>query len=248
MTLDFGAEPHFVVLGANECGKSNQLDLIVRRVSSGFSPEQARIVVLDFRRSLLDSMPSSHLLGYAASSNPAEKLMADVSAALHKRLPGPDVRPEELRSRSWWTGPDLYVVVDDYKLVATPSGNPLVAIADLIPQAADVGLHVVLGRGFGGAGRAMYDPVIQRIRDMGNPGLIMSGSRDEGVLWSGVRGEPMPAGRGPVHLATARSAARPDGPGRAGPGRIAVLAEAGRIALPTSRGASKPAEASFRGF
>ncbi len=196
MSLDFVAEPHFVVMGANECGKSNLLDLIVRRVSTRLTPEEARIVVLDYRRSLLDSVPGSHLLGYAASSSPAEKLMADVSAALRKRLPGPDVRPEELRSRSWWTGPDLYVVVDDYELVATSTGNPLAAIADLIPQAADVGLHVVLARGFGGAGRAMYDPVIQRIRDMGNPGLIMSGSRDEGALWSGVRGEPMPAGRG----------------------------------------------------
>jgi DNA segregation ATPase FtsK/SpoIIIE, S-DNA-T family len=68
------------------------------------------------------------------------------------------------------------------ELVATTTGNPLAAISELVAQAADVGLHLVLGRGFGGAGRAMYDPVIQRIRDMGNPGLIMSGSRDEGVL------------------------------------------------------------------
>jgi S-DNA-T family DNA segregation ATPase FtsK/SpoIIIE len=196
VSLDFSAEPHFVVMGGNECGKSNLLDLIVRRVAADLSPEEARIVVLDYRRSLLDSVPGSHLLGYAASSTQAEKLMADVGAALRKRLPGPDVPPEELRSRSWWTGPDLYVVVDDYELIATSTGNPLATIADLIPQAADVGLHIVLGRGFGGAGRAMYDPVIQRIRDMGNPGLIMSGSRDEGILWSGVRGEPMPVGRG----------------------------------------------------
>jgi S-DNA-T family DNA segregation ATPase FtsK/SpoIIIE len=196
VTLDFGAEPHVVVLGENECGKSNLLDLIIRGLCRRFSPEQARIVVVDYRRCLLDSVPGSHLLGYAASASPAEKLMAETGAALRKRLPGPDLRPVELRSRSWWTGPDLFVVVDDYELVATATGNPLAAIAEHIPQAADVGLHVVLARGFGGAGRAMHDPLIQRIRDMGNPGLIMSGSRDEGVLWSGVRGEPMPAGRG----------------------------------------------------
>jgi DNA segregation ATPase FtsK/SpoIIIE, S-DNA-T family len=55
---------------------------------------------------------------------------------------------------------------------------------------------VIIARGFGGAGRAMYDPVVQRIRDMGNPGLIMSGNREEGQLWGGVRGAPLPPGRG----------------------------------------------------
>ncbi len=103
--------------------------------------------------------------------------------------------PEELRSRSWWKGPDLYVIVDDYELVASSTGNPLAQLADLTSQAADIGLHLVIARGFGGAGRAMYDPIVQRIRDMGSPGLVMSGEREEGSIW-GVRGEPLPVGRG----------------------------------------------------
>ncbi len=41
---------------------------------------------------------------------------------MQHRLPGPDVTPQQLRDRSWWTGPELYVLVDDYDLVAT--GRP----------------------------------------------------------------------------------------------------------------------------
>ena len=55
-----------------------------------------------------------------------------------------------------------------------------------MPRPRDVGLHVILARSAGGAGRAMFDPVIQRLREMGSPGLIMSGSKDEGALLGGV--------------------------------------------------------------
>jgi S-DNA-T family DNA segregation ATPase FtsK/SpoIIIE len=42
----------------------------------------------------------------------------------------------------------------------------------------------------------MFDPVIQRIKDMANPALIMSGTKDEGVLFGNVRPSPLPPGRG----------------------------------------------------
>jgi S-DNA-T family DNA segregation ATPase FtsK/SpoIIIE len=42
----------------------------------------------------------------------------------------------------------------------------------------------------------MFDPVIQRLREMGSPGLIMSGSKDEGALLGGVRPASQPCGRG----------------------------------------------------
>jgi S-DNA-T family DNA segregation ATPase FtsK/SpoIIIE len=55
---------------------------------------------------------------------------------------------------------------------------------------------MVLARSAGGAGRAMFEPVIQRMREMGSPGLIMSGSKDEGPLLGGVRPAAQPPGRG----------------------------------------------------
>jgi S-DNA-T family DNA segregation ATPase FtsK/SpoIIIE len=42
----------------------------------------------------------------------------------------------------------------------------------------------------------MYEPVIQRVRELGTPGLVMSGSKDEGVLLGDVKCAPQPPGRG----------------------------------------------------
>jgi S-DNA-T family DNA segregation ATPase FtsK/SpoIIIE len=193
--LDFGADAHFLVFGDTECGKSNLLRLIAEGVVERYPPDQARLIFIDYRRSLLDSAETEHRIGYAASSAAAVPLINDVREALAQRLPPPDLTPAQLRSRSWWKGSDLFLLVDDYDLVAGVT-NPLLPIADLIPQARDIGLHLIVARSAGGAGRAMFDPIIQRIREMGSPGLLMSGSKDEGSLLGSVRPQAQPPGRG----------------------------------------------------
>ena len=193
--LDFTADPHFLVLGDTECGKSNLLRLAAGGIAARFTPGQAKVIFLDYRRSLLDAAQIPHQIGYATSSVAAATLLEDVRGALNTRLPPPDLTPDQLRSRSWWNGSDLFLIVDDYDLVAGTQ-NPLLALAEFLPQARDVGLHVILARSAGGAGRAMFDPVIQRLREMGSPGLIMSGSKDEGALLGGVRPASQPCGRG----------------------------------------------------
>ncbi len=192
---NFAADPHFLVFGDTECGKSNVLRVLTAGIVRANTDEQAKLIFVDYRRSLLDSAEVPHQIGYATSSVTASALLKEVREALLKRLPPPDLTPGQLRARSWWSGPDLFVIVDDYELVAN-SANPMTVLSELLPQASDIGLHVVLARSAGGAGRAMFEPVIQRMREMGSPGLIMSGSKDEGQLLGGVRPVPLPAGRG----------------------------------------------------
>ena len=192
---NFAADPHFLVFGDTECGKSNLLRVLTAGIAGAYTDEQAKLIFLDYRRSLLDSAEVPHQIGYATSSVTASALLKEAREALLKRLPPPDLTPGQLRAKSWWSGPDLFVIVDDYELVAN-SANPMLVLSELLPQASDIGLHVVLARSAGGAGRAMFEPVIQRIREMGSPGLIMSGSKDEGQLLGGVRPAALPAGRG----------------------------------------------------
>jgi len=45
--------------------------------------------------------------------------------------------------RSWWTGPECFVLVDDYDLVAGGAANPVGTLLDYLPQARDVGLHLL---------------------------------------------------------------------------------------------------------
>ncbi|TXK36016.1 type VII secretion protein EccCa [Nonomuraea sp. C10] len=196
VALDFETDPHFVVFGDNECGKSNVLKLIMEGVVARQTPGEAMMIVIDYRRSLLDTAVTDHRIGYAASSTAANDLIKDARSALLKRLPPADLTPEQLRSRSWWQGADLYIVVDDYDLVATSNANPLAHLADLLPQARDIGLHLVLARQSGGASRAMFDQAVQRLKEMASPALIMSGNREEGQLFGNVRPQQLPVGRG----------------------------------------------------
>ncbi|MER7501174.1 type VII secretion protein EccCa [Nonomuraea pusilla] len=193
--IDFEADPHFIVVGDTESGKSNLLKVIAENIVTRYEPREAMMIVIDYRRSLLDTAVSEHRIGYAASGPAALELVADARNALLKRLPPADLTPEQLRARDWWKGSDLYIVVDDYDLVAT-GNNPLLPLVELLPQARDIGLHLVMSRAMGGLGRAMFDPVIQRLKDMASPAVILSGSKDEGFLFGNVRAQPLPPGRG----------------------------------------------------
>jgi S-DNA-T family DNA segregation ATPase FtsK/SpoIIIE len=124
------------------------------------------------------------------------ELTESVAGYMQNRLPGPDVTQQQLHDRSWWTGPHCYVLVDDYDLVATGPTNPLQPLLDYLAHARDIGLHLVLTRRSGGAGQALYEPVIRRLRELSSPGLVLSGDRDEGALLGAVRPGPLPPGRG----------------------------------------------------
>jgi S-DNA-T family DNA segregation ATPase FtsK/SpoIIIE len=194
--LDFANDPHFLAFGDVESGKSSLLRVITEGITAAYTPDEALILVADYRRGLLGAVPTPHLLGYAGSETVLTGLITDCETALRNRLPGADVTPDQLRNRTWWRGPELFVVVDDYELVAQVGRNPLLPLLEFLPQARDIGLHVIIARGSGGAGRALFEPVLQRVRELGSPGLMMSGSKDEGVLIGDVKPTAQPAGRG----------------------------------------------------
>jgi S-DNA-T family DNA segregation ATPase FtsK/SpoIIIE len=204
--LDFAAEPHFLCFADGESGKTNLLRTIARGIVDRCTPEQARIVIVDYRRTMLGFVESEHLLEYGVSADVLSPIISDVQRCLRKRLPGAGVTQQQLRDRSWWSGPELYVLVDDYDLVATQGGpNPLAPLLELLAQAKDVGLHLIIARRCGGAARALFEPVIARLRELSTPGIVMSGSSEEGPLLGNVRPSPMPPGRGTL---VARKAGR----------------------------------------
>jgi S-DNA-T family DNA segregation ATPase FtsK/SpoIIIE len=196
VSVDFAAEPHLLVFGDAECGKSSLLRGLATTITRRFSPEHARIIIVDYRRSLLGTIMTEHLIGYGSAASQTNELIESVAGYMERRLPGQDVTPQQLRDRSWWTGPELFVLVDDYDLVATGPANPLQPLHQYLAQARDIGLHLVLTRRSGGASRALYEPIIQRLRELSSPGVVMSGDRDEGALVGNARPSPLPPGRG----------------------------------------------------
>jgi S-DNA-T family DNA segregation ATPase FtsK/SpoIIIE len=196
VVLDFAAQPHLLAFADIESGKSTLLRTIVRGLMDNGRPSENKILLIDYRRSLLDEVSGNHLAAYATSGQQAEPFIQELADVMQGRVPGPDVTAQQLRDRSWWEGPDVYVVVDDYDMVAVASGNPLSPLIDLLSQARDIGLHLIITRRSGGASRALYDPVIARLKDLSVDGLAMSASKDEGVLLGTVRSAPRPPGRG----------------------------------------------------
>jgi S-DNA-T family DNA segregation ATPase FtsK/SpoIIIE len=201
VAIDFDAEPHLVCFADAESGKTALLRLLAHGITTASPPDRSRVVVVDYRRGLLDAVPASHLIGYASTPDAVAEAARELAASLRGRLPGPDVTPRELRARSWWSGPEVYVLVDDYDLVA-PTGagvaaaHPLLPLLEFLPQAKDVGLHLVVARRSGGAGRALFDPILGRLRELAAPGLVMNGNPDEGALVGTVKPAPQPPGRG----------------------------------------------------
>ncbi len=197
VAVDFAAEAHLIVLGDGECGKTTTLRMLCREIVRTNTAASAQLFIVDFRRTLLGIVESDHLVGYMPSAAALTSNVAALLERLHTRMPGPDVSQQQLRTRSWWAGPEIYVVVDDYDLVAGATGNnPLSPVVDFLPHAKDLGLHVVVARRSGGAARAMFDPVLARLRDLGSMGLLMSASPDEGVLLGSVRPSQLLPGRG----------------------------------------------------
>ena len=102
VSLNFDAEPHVLLFGDIESGKSSFLRSLAKMVTTAYDPSQARIIVVDYRRSLLGSVETSHLIGYGTSQQTTVDLISQVTTVMRDRLPGPEVTTEQLRNRSWW--------------------------------------------------------------------------------------------------------------------------------------------------
>ena len=194
--VDFEQDPFFLVFGESESGKSNLLRLLIKQLSERYTGDEAKLFVIDNRRSLLDATPASHLAEYIPMSNAMDHHMVALADLMQRRTPTADVTARQLRERSWWQGPTVYVVVDDYDLVSTSSGNPLGNLTEMLPFARDVGVRFIIARSTAGAGRAAYEPFMQRMQELGAQGVVLAGDPGEGDVLGGVRPRPMPAGRG----------------------------------------------------
>jgi S-DNA-T family DNA segregation ATPase FtsK/SpoIIIE len=189
--LDPDADPHWLVLGDAGSGKSTALRGYLREVVRTRPSSRAQVVLVDHRRSLVGAVPEPYLLHHLTSAARAIPAVADLASYLGSRL-----SDEPARAGRAWRGAEVFVVVDDHDLVTTGQHSPLLPLHPLLAQASDVGLHLVVARRSGGAARALYEPVLQTLRDLATPALLLSGSPDEGPLVGGVGPVPAPPGRG----------------------------------------------------
>ncbi|WP_052852113.1 type VII secretion protein EccCa [Streptomyces avicenniae] len=193
--IDFDRDPFLFVIGEGESGKTAALRLLMQKLAERFSPAEARFAVTDFRRSLMAVAPEGYVAGYATSEARLNTDVMSLHALFQKRAPKDDITIQELRARDWWSGPRMFVVVDDHDLTAAGGKNPLAMLAEHLPYARDTGVCFIIARGAAGASRALFDPFLGRMRDLGAQALLLSGDPKEGELLHGARPRTLPPGR-----------------------------------------------------
>ncbi|MBM9624495.1 type VII secretion protein EccCa [Streptomyces zhihengii] len=194
---DFSRTPHLVGIGDTESGKTNLLRLIAKAITARYTPDEANILMVDYRRGLVDAVPEEYRLGHAVSMDGLKELVEGSARAIKLRLPGSDIAPARMRRCDWWNGPRLFVLVDDYDMVGggTSFDQPFGPLFDFLPLGFEVGLHLVVVRSSAGVGRGVGDQLLRRLDDVNTPGLLMSCPPSEGYLFGNVKPRNLPPGR-----------------------------------------------------
>lgn len=187
---DPAAHHHLLVVGSRGSGKTTALTTILRGIA-GLGRSRARIVLIDQRRSHLGAVPESMLAAYAGTSEATKEALAALITTLRGRLPGPHVTPAELAARSWWEGPEIYLVIEDADLVTDPHH---MGLTELISHSVDIGLHVIVAHKAGGIGRALYQPFLSTLKDQAPSLLLLDSDKEEGPVL-GVKPVHQPPGR-----------------------------------------------------
>jgi len=187
--------PHFLVFGDAECGKTSLIRAWVRGIERYYPPEEAEFAVIDLRRKLVDLRNSKQCALYAYNQDTLKQCIDGLRATIDRRLQeSAQVPLERLDDEKKWDGPRFFVFVDDYDTFPT-SANPLTPLNNYLAQARDTGFHLILARSAGGAASS-FDPILKSLKDMGTPGLVMSGNPTEGAILGNQRAAPFPPGRG----------------------------------------------------
>lgn len=190
-----GPDQHLLILGDNECGKTNLLKLITGQLIDRHSDEQLVFGVFDPRRGLRGVVPEPYRGGYAHNAKLATALAGGIAGELEKRLPE-TADPDAITDAPAFTGPRIVILVDDYDILTTAGQQPLAPFLPYISSAPDIGLHFIVSRRVAGSSRALYEPFLTTLRETGTTALLMTGDRTEGQLFPGLYASTQPPGRG----------------------------------------------------
>lgn len=176
--------PHHLIFGASKSGKTTIAHALARTICTRNSPEQVRFMVADYRSGLLEAVPETHLLAAGAINRNNATLEASVKALainLTKRLPPAELTQAQLRARSWWTGPDIVLLVDDWHMIVAAGGiaSPMAPLAPLIPASGDIGLHLIVTCQMSQAHRSTMDKFVGAAYGAGTPSMFLSGEKQD---------------------------------------------------------------------
>ena len=203
----FFAGQHLLVAGQAKCGRSTLCATVMAEIARVYAPgaegasvppgrRAAQVWLVDPRRLLLNVLGPQYVHRFAGTAASVKQRMVELAAVLAARQPDDDPSGSQMTRRRW-EGPEIFLVIDDAQRLPAGFDSPLEPIAQFVESGADVGLHVIYTRLFGGFSSSVgADPVMRMLRQANAPLLVMDSDPDEGFIRGKWKGHAMPRGRG----------------------------------------------------
>lgn len=207
--LEKSQSPFLVITGKHECGRTTACAAVMSEIGRVYAPgssnavassaehrRAAQVWVVSPRRELLRVLGSDYVESFAYRPDDTKRLADELAAVVAARMPRAGLGVEESFERTW-TGPEIFLVIDDADRLPPGYDAPLAALRDAANAADDVGLHIVYSRLFGGwSSGPRNDPLLAAMLQANADLLVMDSDASEMYIRDKWKGHPMQPGRG----------------------------------------------------
>ena len=216
-TLELAPIPNFsqnlLIYGERECGKSNISRSVMESVMRQFTPKDAVIIIIDPLRQQLIERDRLYERGFVRRAKVSEpqgdgeptripppgyvttaddiretaKMLASVMAS---RKPDDDASVEQLRNRTYFTGPEIYVFIDNFASLTDGYAFKCAfdevevqgeSVSKLLATGVDLGVHFIVTDSSGFSERVKTSLFLQALRmQMMAPILQLAGQPSSG--------------------------------------------------------------------
>ncbi len=193
--------PNLLVVGRQGCGKTSTLAAFGQSITARLSPQQAQITIIDPKTSLIGKIRGEHVRAYAYTPDDIDQVLTELAEMMRDRLPPSGLSQEELLTRSAWSGPHHFVLIDDEQelrttgAVAKPAATA--PLWPLIERSREIGLHVIATRLPGNwAGVSAMSPFLQKLTGSRAPTLFMDNDPQTMKVFGRTSAQQLSPGRG----------------------------------------------------
>jgi CheY-like chemotaxis protein len=159
----------------------------------------------DYRSGLLGAVPDSHLLDAGAinrNSTTLEEAIKALATNLKKRLPPADLTSAQRRARSWWTGPDVVLLVlsmpgqDGLEVLAQARAEQVATLERISEMSADEAKEFLKDLGVSDSGVSM---LIKGTYNLLGLQTYFTAGEKEVRCWTIKKGFKAPQAAGVIH-------------------------------------------------
>ena len=187
-------EPHLLVLGEGKTGKSELLATFMHSISRCFpTRNDAAVLLYDPRSAHMERIPETNLYATVKKNEQFVEQLKSMIAEfdLVNRDVPEDAGVDERRQRRWWSGPEVFIIIDDYDFVTPRHATEPPPVHELIGWVSvdgyERGIHIVVASDSGNiATKTQTDPILKRMLTDRTPAVLLSTSKLEGT-WGATK-------------------------------------------------------------